>query len=224
MLFCCFVDTPLPIDPFTFQAASVDDTPLPSHTNKPSAYSTSTSGFVVPPLPSRLNLPTLPTSTSTTSNTTQPSASGSSTAPQKKPAAPPPKTTFPDAQMPFLIAKIAELDTGNMAFIVESIYKDLSHQHQQNNNASGGSGGSGSGGGGVVKKNAIEARVREVCEKGGERGRKVWCVKGDVKVGTHKHTFAIMMVVLMMGSGWLGVVYLWGDVRVKGSKRDGCVY
>ncbi|KAI0818944.1 hypothetical protein BC629DRAFT_1579368 [Irpex lacteus] len=176
-----FNDTPLPIDPFTFQASPVDDTPIYSHTNKPSAYTTSTSSFVVPPLPSRLNLPTLPSSSST-SNTTHPSTSGSSTALQKKPAAPPPKTTFPDAQMPFLIAKIAELDTGNMAFIVESIYKDLSHQHQQNQSASGS-------GGGVVKKNAIEARVREVCEKEGERGRKVWCVRGDVKVRKHSKVY-----------------------------------
>ena len=67
--------------------------------------------------------------------------------------------------MPFLVAKISELDTGNMTFIVESLYQELRNKTKDT-------------GAPVVKKNAIEAKVREVTEK----DKKIWIVKPDVKV------------------------------------------
>lgn len=67
--------------------------------------------------------------------------------------------------MPLLLAKIKELDTGNLTFIVETVYKELSTQKAG------------------VKKNAIEVKVREVGEKSKDSGSaKVWVVKRDVRV------------------------------------------
>lgn len=67
--------------------------------------------------------------------------------------------------MPLLLAKIKELDTGNLTFIVETVYKELSTQKAG------------------VKKNAIEAKVREIGEKSKDGGSaKVWVVKPDVRV------------------------------------------
>ena len=77
----------------------------------------------------------------------------------------PPKTSFPDAHVPFLLTKIEELDTGNLTFIVESVYKELKSLQ-------------GTVGVPAVKKNAIEAKVKEV----GEKDRKVWIVRPEIKV------------------------------------------
>lgn len=55
---------------------------------------------------------------------------------------------------------MTELDTGNLTFIVESVFKELD-----------------SAGVVGVKKNAIERRVREVCEKGKSGTKKVWKVR-----------------------------------------------
>ncbi|OJA14705.1 hypothetical protein AZE42_12100, partial [Rhizopogon vesiculosus] len=65
-----------------------------------------------------------------------------------------PKTTFPDAHVPLLLDKITSLATANLTFIVESIHQEL-RAHK-------------------VKKNAIEAKVREVAEKSKEQ--KIWVV------------------------------------------------
>ena len=145
------VDTPFPINPFTFKAEHIGD----AHPHKCHAASTHSS-FAVPQLPSRLNNLTLESGATPSQNPVAPA--------HKKPAQPP-KTTFPDIHMPFLVAKIGELDTGNMTFIVESLYQELRNKTKDT-------------GAPVVKKNAIEAKVREVTEK----DKKIWIVKPDVKV------------------------------------------
>jgi chromatin assembly factor 1 subunit A len=71
-----------------------------------------------------------------------------------------PKTAFPDALLPMLISKIDSLATGSFNAIVDSLYLDL-RTHK-------------------VKKNAIEAKVREVCEK--HKEKRVWTVKDDIRV------------------------------------------
>lgn len=60
-----------------------------------------------------------------------------------------------------LLAKITSLATSNLAFIVETVYQDV-REHR-------------------VKKNAIEAKVKEVGEKC--KTLKVWVVRPEVKVG-----------------------------------------
>ena len=80
-------------------------------------------------------------------------------APKRPP--PPPKTSFPDEHLPLLLSKITLLETSSLAVIVETVHKELS--------------------GFKVKKNAIEAKVREIGEKARE-GRKVWVVKPEIKV------------------------------------------
>ncbi|KAK0210599.1 chromatin assembly factor 1 subunit A-domain-containing protein [Desarmillaria ectypa] len=67
----------------------------------------------------------------------------------------PPKTVFPEAHLPLLLSKINALQTTNLTFLVEAIYQDL-RAHK-------------------VKKNAIEAKVREVGEK--NKDTKFWKVK-----------------------------------------------
>jgi chromatin assembly factor 1 subunit A len=75
----------------------------------------------------------------------------------------PPKTGFPETHMPLLLTKITSLCTGNFAFLVESIYQEL-RVHD-------------------VKKNAIEAKIREIGEKSKEK--KIWIVKENVMVGSN---------------------------------------
>lgn len=76
----------------------------------------------------------------------------------KKPA-PLAKTVFPEAHLPTLIEKIGSLQTGNLNFLVEAIHQDL-REHK-------------------VKKNAIEAKIREIGEKCKETKR--WKLKADVR-------------------------------------------
>ncbi|PFH52405.1 hypothetical protein AMATHDRAFT_74199 [Amanita thiersii Skay4041] len=82
----------------------------------------------------------------------------SSTAPQKPTLVP--KGTFPDTYLPFLLSKITSLQAGSITYLVEAIYQEL-RVHK-------------------VKKNAIEAKVREVGEKCKER--KVWVIKQSLQV------------------------------------------
>ena len=144
--FC--VDAPFGLDPFKYVAPQ-DDVLFPPHkgTVKP--------GFAVPALPTRLSGNGGGVSTDGTNADPTLNVNGNNKRPLLLP-----KTAFPDAHMPFLIAKIKELDTGNLSFIVESVYKDL-----KNGTPS-------------VKKNSIEAKVREV----GEKDKKVWTIKPEVRV------------------------------------------
>jgi chromatin assembly factor 1 subunit A len=79
-----------------------------------------------------------------------------------------PKTTFPDTYVPQLLAKITSLETGNFTFLVESIYQEFRVFG--------------------VKRNAVEAKLKEVSEKSKER--KVWIVKLDTTVSmfSSRHT------------------------------------
>ncbi|KAI0262931.1 chromatin assembly factor 1 subunit A-domain-containing protein [Gloeopeniophorella convolvens] len=71
-----------------------------------------------------------------------------------------PKNPFPDAHLPFLKEKVASMGTSSLIALVEALYIDLK-THK-------------------VKKNAIEAKVREICVKD---QRHIWSVKsGDAEV------------------------------------------
>lgn len=105
--------------------------------------------------------------TSTISSPLQTSTSGTSLLgsttllPTKRKAVAVIKTPFPDALMPFLADKVSSLATGNLTWLIESLYQDLK-AHK-------------------VKKVSIEAKVREVVEKC--PSKKIWVVKDDVLVG-----------------------------------------
>jgi chromatin assembly factor 1 subunit A len=71
-----------------------------------------------------------------------------------------PKTNFPDAHLSVLLSKITSLATGNMTFLVESVFQEL-REHN-------------------VRKNAIEAKLKEVGEKC--KHKRIWVVKDDVAV------------------------------------------
>jgi hypothetical protein len=70
-----------------------------------------------------------------------------------------PKSPFPDAYIAFLCARVAELRTGSLPVLVDAVYQDL-RAHK-------------------VKKNAIEAKIREICAK--DAGR--WAVRVEVALG-----------------------------------------
>ncbi|KAK2460579.1 hypothetical protein APHAL10511_007049 [Amanita phalloides] len=70
-----------------------------------------------------------------------------------------PKNAFPDTYLPFLLTKITTLQAGSITFLVEAIYQELR--------------------GNKVKKNAIEAKVREVAEKCKES--RIWVIKSAFK-------------------------------------------
>lgn len=74
-----------------------------------------------------------------------------------------PKTVFPEAHLGTLLAKITDLATPSLTFLVESIYQDLRIYK--------------------IKKNVIEAKVREMGEK--PKDKKVWVVKQTVQVWFH---------------------------------------
>ncbi|THG98582.1 hypothetical protein EW026_g3635 [Hermanssonia centrifuga] len=107
--------------------------------------------FAVPALPERLQVP--PSAAAT-------SSSGPSVFNIKKRPVVQPKTPFPDAHIPLLLSKIGSLESGSLTFIVETVYKELSEFK--------------------VKKNAIEAKVKEIGEKSRE-GKKLWVIKPEVK-------------------------------------------
>ncbi|OCH95613.1 hypothetical protein OBBRIDRAFT_883869 [Obba rivulosa] len=133
-----FNDTPYPIDPFTFVSQEVEE-PTTSSSRREAVDDR----FVVPALPPHVASQANPTAASNAN---------------PKRIALAPKTTFPDAHLPFLLAKINALATSSLTYIVETVHKDLK-EHR-------------------VKKNAIEAKVREIGEKCKEK--KVWVVKPSV--------------------------------------------
>ncbi|KAI0361890.1 hypothetical protein OH77DRAFT_1499732 [Trametes cingulata] len=168
-----FNDTPFPIDPFTFVSQPVEQ---PTH--GPHSHQTTADGFVIPPLPPHIAQATntAPSSSSSSNPLLTPGSSSSAptanpapgAGPKRNAAAPKPKTPFPDAHLPHLLARIEALATSSLQCIVETVHRELLAQQQ-----------SGQGQGQKVKKNAIEAKVREVGEKC--RERKVWVVRAEVK-------------------------------------------
>ncbi|KAI0253932.1 chromatin assembly factor 1 subunit A-domain-containing protein [Lactifluus subvellereus] len=149
-----FNDTPYPLDPFTFVSVPVDARSAAA----PSAASTSGTKlqpqFVMPALPPHLLNSNPPASESASSN----SANGQQ--PQAKRTRGAPKIPFPDAHIPFLKEKVASMCTSSLIALVEALHLDLK-THK-------------------VKKNAIEAKIREICVKD---QRHVWSVKADTEVG-----------------------------------------
>ncbi|KAL1947649.1 hypothetical protein VTO73DRAFT_13373 [Trametes versicolor] len=146
-----FNDTPFPIDPFSFVSQSAEHAASGQHPQQ------TTDGFVIPALPPHL---AKSTSSSSVPSTSGPNASSNLPTPSgPKRGAPAPKNPFPDAHLPHLLTRIEELATSSLHCIVETVHHEL-QAHK-------------------VKKNAIEAKVREVGEKSKER--KVWVVRPDVK-------------------------------------------
>ncbi|KIM80821.1 hypothetical protein PILCRDRAFT_822100 [Piloderma croceum F 1598] len=152
-----FNDTPYPINPFTFVSAP-QEKQTKSSKEITSALSNDAT-FAVPSLPDRLlSAPSTITAPILPSSSTNGPASNANM--KRTNSAPAPKTTFPDAHLPALVSKIAALETSNITFLVESIYQEL-RPHK-------------------VKKNAIEAKIKEVGEKCKEK--KVWIIKPSVTV------------------------------------------
>jgi chromatin assembly factor 1 subunit A len=73
------------------------------------------------------------------------------------------KHPFPEAHVPTLVARVNELATGSIVLIVETLYQELK-DHK-------------------VKKNSIEAKVKELAVKKG----RVWVAKPDVHPGGSTH-------------------------------------
>jgi chromatin assembly factor 1 subunit A len=71
-----------------------------------------------------------------------------------------PKTVFPEIHLAHLLDKITSSPTASLPILVDTIYQDL-RDHK-------------------VKKNSIEAKVREVAEKC--KMKKVWIVKDNFRV------------------------------------------
>ena len=119
-------------------------------------------GFAIPALPDRLTngTTTTPPLPSSTSLNTSPAALGMLSKRAAGTSGPKPKNPFPDAHLPALLSKIETLATGSLISIVETVYQELK-EHK-------------------VKKNAIEAKVREVGEKC--KDKKVWVIKPVVSV------------------------------------------
>ncbi|KAG6888480.1 hypothetical protein C0995_007906 [Termitomyces sp. Mi166 len=152
-----FNDTPLSFDPFTFVSTYVEgckrETKATAPSNNPVLMNDGV--FVVPSLPDRL---VEPSGSQHASNVVSLSQTAASSLPPKKVAGP--KQPFPDQHLPFVLQKIASLQTGSINFLVETIYRDL-REHK-------------------VKKNMIEAKVREVGEKCKEK--KFWIVKPGIQI------------------------------------------
>jgi chromatin assembly factor 1 subunit A len=116
--------------------------------------------FVVPSLPDRLAA-SVPIKVGISSTTGSPSTSAPSV-PKQTTAAP--KTPFPDIHLPILLDKVTSLQAASINFLVEAIHREL-REHK-------------------IKKNAIEAKVREVGEKC--KQRKFWVIKPAAQVCSTK--------------------------------------
>lgn len=102
-------------------------------------------------------IPSLPPYIAASSSAASSSTPAVSTPPKRPPPAP--KTTFPDAHLPALFNQINKLATSSLSYIVETLHQELK-EHK-------------------VKKNSIEAKIREVAEKCKER--KVWILKAQAQ-------------------------------------------
>ena len=157
-------DTPFPINPFKFVSQPVEQ--QASASGPGHSLQQTEDGFVIPALPPHLtksspnpNLGLLTPSSSSSSSTGLAASPGANT----KRSGQMPKKAFPDAHLAHLLTRIGELETSSLQCIVETVHREL-QAHK-------------------VKKNAIEAKVREVGEKCKEK--KVWIVKAEVKVNLY---------------------------------------
>ncbi|KAI0303427.1 hypothetical protein B0F90DRAFT_1371375 [Multifurca ochricompacta] len=150
-----FNDTPYPLDPFTFVSHPVDARHAPASSAASTSRVKSQPQFVIPALPPHLlnsNTPTLDSAPSSSVNSQQSQTKRSRTTP---------KIPFPDAHLPLLKEKVANMGTSSLIALVEALHLDLKTHR--------------------IKKNAIEAKIREICVKD---QRHVWSVKGDTEVCT----------------------------------------
>ena len=142
-------DTPYPLDPFSFVS-------VPADVRNSSAAA---SGSKLQP---QYVLPALPPHLLSSSTGVLDPASSNSTGTQQPPAKrsrATPKSPFPDSHLPLLKEKVASMSTTSLISLVEALYLDLKTHG--------------------VKKNAIEAKIRETCVKG---QRHIWSVKTDTEV------------------------------------------
>ncbi|KAG1756444.1 uncharacterized protein EDB91DRAFT_1212997 [Suillus paluster] len=137
---------PYRIQLFNDTPYSIDPFTFVSRTGEESQQPNPESKFAVPSLPNRLSVNNSVVESSATTAQTPANKRATTTST--------PKTMFPDAHVPLLVSKITTLATANLTFIVESIHQEL-RAHK-------------------VKKNAIEAKVREVAEKSKEK--RIWVV------------------------------------------------
>ncbi|KAG7092277.1 hypothetical protein E1B28_008639 [Marasmius oreades] len=84
----------------------------------------------------------------------------------KKGASAAPKTSFPEDHLPVLLDKVNRLQSSNLTLIVETVFQEL-RVHK-------------------VKKNAIEAKIKEVGMKC--RERRYWVIRDKSTVGTDNTT------------------------------------
>ncbi|KAH9171528.1 hypothetical protein EDB89DRAFT_2243493 [Lactarius sanguifluus] len=117
--------------------------------------------FVIPALPPHL--------LNSSTGVLDPTSSNSATShqPQAKRPRTIPKNPFPDVHLPFLKEKVASMGTTSLISLIEALYLDLKTHG--------------------VKKNAIEAKVREICVKG---QRQIWSVKADTELTGHVSSLA----------------------------------
>ncbi|KAL1717346.1 chromatin assembly factor 1 subunit A-domain-containing protein [Schizophyllum commune] len=148
-----FNDTPFPIDPFTYVSTAVEDMKRSRMPAPAPAASTSSGPFLVPPLPDHVKA-----AATTASGSAAPAPSSSNPA---KASTLNPKNPFPDAHLPYLLSTIQTMQAKSVTALVEKIHADL-QEHK-------------------VRKNAIEAKIREVAEKSAQ-GR-VWVLKAGVVGG-----------------------------------------
>ena len=143
---------PFPIDPFRTIIEQVAPGPSPHAADEQPVVSAPMHAY--PALPTALsNIPQQP---STAENLV------TVTAIKRKAPLLPPKTSIPDFLIPLLLDKINQLQTGNLTWLIDSIFHELKQYS--------------------VKRNAIEAKVREVGEKCAYR--RIWIVKPSLVVST----------------------------------------
>ncbi|KAI0003285.1 hypothetical protein BJV74DRAFT_943985 [Russula compacta] len=143
-------DTPYPIDPFTFVSVPLDAWNVPGPSTASTSVAKPQSQFVMPALPPHILKSNTPPSEAVSSNGQQS---------QAKRSRPTPKNQFPDVHLPVLKEKVASMGTSSLIALVEALHLDLKCHR--------------------VKKNAIEAKIREVCVK---NQRHIWSLKGDTEV------------------------------------------
>ncbi|KAG6821095.1 hypothetical protein H0H93_007254 [Arthromyces matolae] len=148
-----FNDTPLSFDPFAFVSTCLEESKRETKA-VPSMKTVvlDDGAFVVPSLPDRFG-----SSNALQSNQTTPLAAAIAGPPKRMIT---PKQPFPDQHLPLVLEKIESLQTGSINFLVEAIHRELREQK--------------------IKKNTIEAKIREVGEKCKEK--KCWIVKRSIQL------------------------------------------
>ncbi|KAI0063406.1 hypothetical protein BV25DRAFT_1854444 [Artomyces pyxidatus] len=144
-----FNDSPYPLDPFTFVSTSTSEVPK-STPQQPAVPTSIPLGKLTP----HFVVPALPLHIINSTNSQTPAQPPP--LPTVKRPPPAPKTAFPEAYLPYLLQKVTYMGARSLTALVEAIYQDL-RTHK-------------------VKKNAVEAKIREVCEKDQYQR---WVVKDD---------------------------------------------